>query len=116
MVAIQCVQHITMKLSLLNSANIAFNKKDELLRVIPYKMNGKVLNYGQGEGQIEIEGVVFGFYLNNENIYYMQFEEGVIDWIDLVKLIDAIILKIEKEFNSNIKLMAEGFYTNVKSI
>lgn len=105
-----------MKLILLNSANISFNKKDELLRVIPCNMDGKALNYGQGEGQVEIEGVVFGFYLNNENIYYMQFEEGVIDWKDLVELIKAIVLKIEKEFNSNIKLIAEGSYTNVQNI
>jgi inosine-uridine nucleoside N-ribohydrolase len=79
-------------------------------------MKGKVVNYGQGEGQVEIEGIVFGFYFGEDNKYYFTFEEGVIEWGRAKVLVDAILNKIQKEFGNDIKLLANGPLTNEADI
>jgi hypothetical protein len=101
-----------MKILLFNSNNIAFKTKDDLSRVIPVCMNGKVLNFGQGEGQVEIENTVWGFYVYSNSSYYMAYEEGSIDWGQLKALIDAILSQLKKEFGSSIEFIAEGPFTN----
>ena len=101
-----------MKLILKNSSNIEFQNKEDLNKVIPDKLNGKALNYGQGEGQVEIENTVWGFYVNEDDDYYMAYEEGVVSFKELINIIDAIVIKINKEFKIKTSIMAEGSFTN----
>ena len=105
-----------MKLQLLNSGDVEFKSEDDLSRVIPDGMIGKTLNFGQGEGQVEIENTVFGFYVNSKNCYFMAYEEGSIDWGQLKTLIDAILIQLKNEFGSSIELIAEGPLTNEPNI
>jgi hypothetical protein len=105
-----------MKLILLNSEKVDFKASHDLSLVIPKKMKGKVINYGQGEGQVEIEGIVFGFYVGDDKKYYFSFEEGVMEWERVKVLVDAILNKIQKEFGKDIKLLAKGPLTNEADI
>ena len=105
-----------MKLKLLNSEKVEFKDSNALSLVIPENMKGKVVNYGQGEGQVEIEGIVFGFYFGEDNKYYFSVEEGVTEWERIKVLVDAIQNKIQKEFGESIRLLAEGSLTNESDI
>jgi len=97
---------------LLNQKEISFSSREELAKAIPPEMLGKVLNYGQGEGQVEIESTVWGFYVNSSGIYYMAFEEGVIEWAQLDKVANAIVSILNQRFGVTIKLLVEGPFTN----
>ena len=101
-----------MKLILKNSSNIEFKSKEDLNKVIPDQLKGKALNYDQGEGQVEIENTVWGFYVNDNNEYYMTYEEGVISWEKLTIIINEIIAKINIEFKVETSIMTEGPFTN----
>lgn len=106
-----CVRD-SMKLLLKNSEDINFSCKADLAKAIPFGLSGKPLNYGQGEGQVEIEGTVWGFYIMPKNGYYMAFEEGVVDWEKIEKLVHAIADALTREFGKIITVVAEGPFTN----
>lgn len=97
-----------MKIVLFESENIDLTSKEDLALFIPDHLDGKVLNYGQGEGQIEIEGTVWGLYVNNENFYYFTLEEGFISWDKFTALVDSILVKVNSEFGVNFSLAVEG--------
>ena len=80
---------------------------EQLSQFIPVGLNGKPLNYGQGEGQMEIEGTVWGIYCN-KNTYLLQFEEGSLDWLTMQKLVVAILENISEKFGREIKYRVEG--------
>ncbi|MEH6547724.1 MAG: hypothetical protein V7701_14905 [Sneathiella sp.] len=101
-----------MKIKLLNSENVRFNSLQDLSKVIPEELSGKAVNYGQGEGQVEISNTVWGFYIDSDNNYYMQYEEGVEDWSLIQTLVASITEKINKEFGVEMKLVLEGPHTN----
>jgi hypothetical protein len=105
-----------MKLKLLNSDKVEFKDSNDLSLVIPENMKGRVVNYGQREGQVEIEGIVFGFYVGEDKKYYFSFEEGVGEWERIKVLVEAIESKIQKEFGEDIRLLAEGSLTNETDI
>ena len=101
-----------MKLLLNNSGNIDFSCKEDLAKAIPIGFQGKPINYGQGEGQVEIDGTVWGFYLNSDGSYYMVFEEGVVGWVKIDALVHGIINALTKKFGEKISVTAEGPFTN----
>lgn len=101
-----------MKILLNNSESIEFSCKDDLAKAIPTGIQGKPLNYGQGEGQVEIDDTVWGFYVNSEGCYYMAFEEGVVDWAKIEKLVHAIANALTQQFGNTITVTAEGPFTN----
>ncbi len=97
-----------MKLVLFESDDIEFNCAADLQCFIPEHLTGKVLNYGQGEGQFEIEGGVFGVYVNNDNNYYIAYEEGFMDWSILKTLVDAILDSVNEVYSTDMYFVAEG--------
>ncbi|WP_188151487.1 hypothetical protein [Teredinibacter waterburyi] len=101
-----------MKLILNNSEGIEFSCKEDLAKAIPVGIHGKPLNYGQGEGQVEIDDTVWGFYVNSEGSYYMAFEEGVVEWTKIVNLVHAITGALTQQFGKKITVSAEGPFTN----
>ena len=101
-----------MKIVLFESENIDLTSKGDLALFIPDHLNGKVLNYGQGEGQVEIEGTVWGLYVNTDNNYYFTFEEGFISWERFTSLVDEILAKLNQEFGVNFSLAVEGPISN----
>lgn len=63
-----------MNIIINDADNMAFTCLDDLANIIPKSCDGKVVNYGQGEGQIEIEDSIWGIYYNGENCYHLQYE------------------------------------------
>ncbi len=105
-----------MKLLLENSREISFTSKEDLSKAIPAGMIGKPLNYGQGEGQVEIAGAVWGFYVNSDGSYYMTFEEGLIKWEKFPELVNAIVKALNQHFNKSITVIAEGQFANEPNV
>jgi len=101
-----------VKLVLFNTEDIDFDCKETLAEVIPEDLSGKVLNYGQGEGQVEIERTVFGFYIGPDNNYYFQYEEGRADWDYLKYLVDCIYDNIKLRYGDDIELIADAPFTD----
>jgi hypothetical protein len=97
-----------MKLILFDSEDIELRCVDDLLCFIPEHLTGKVLNYGQGEGQFEIERTVWGVYVNNDNYYYIAYEEGGMDWSNLAILVDSILKSVNEAYTKNMCFVAEG--------
>ena len=97
-----------MKLLLGNGQNISFQNKDDLSKVIPFGLSGNTLNYGQGEGQVDIDGTVWGFYINSQGSYYMVLEEGVMEWSQMENLVSKIVGTINQRFGITAKVLVEG--------
>ena len=100
-----------MKL-LLNSKEIDFGSREDLEKAIPEGMSGHVLNFGQGEGQVEIESTVWGFYVNSEGFYYMDFEEGLIEFRKFEQLVGAITNALSLRFGVPLNVLVEGPFSN----
>jgi hypothetical protein len=100
-----------MKLLLNNSEDICFSCKNDLAKAIPFGSQGKPLNYGQGEGQVEIDGTVWGLYVNSEGGYYMAFEEGIVEWAKIEQLVHEISNALTQKFGKKITVTAEGLFT-----
>ncbi|MBW4693301.1 MAG: hypothetical protein KME27_16235 [Lyngbya sp. HA4199-MV5] len=81
---------------------------EDLPKLIPSTLNGKPLNYGQGEGQIEIEGTVWDLYYSENDTYILQFEEGVIEWLMLQKIVSALMENISDKFCRDVKFHIKG--------
>lgn len=101
-----------MKLVLFESEDIDFTSKEDLALFLPDHLEGRVLNYGQGEGQIEIEGTVWGLYVNSDNNYYFTFEEGFINWERFTYLVESILVTVNQEFDGRFSLAVEGPLSN----
>jgi hypothetical protein len=97
-----------MKIIIKGSQDIEISSIKDLSMIIPNSFNGKALNYGQGEGQVEIEGIIWGLYYGENNNYFLQYEEGFIDWNKFKDLFEAIIKQIQFEFGSHLKFCVEG--------
>jgi hypothetical protein len=100
-----------MKL-LLNSKEIGFGSREDLEKAIPEGMSGYVLNFGQGEGQVEIDSTVWGFYVNSEESYYMSFEEGLIEFREFERLVGAITNALSLRFGVPLNVSVEGSFSN----
>jgi len=97
-----------MRFTFKNSEKINFGCLEDLAIVIPENMQGKPLNFGQGEGQVEIEATVWGFYVNSNHQYYMVYEKGIEDWDSIQILASSIVNRISTKFNLDANLVVEG--------
>lgn len=84
---------------------------DDFNDLVPESYTGKCLNYGQGEGQVQIGDTVWGFYYGSDN-GVIQFEEGSISWEDFIIITNAIKKHIEKIMSCSIDLFLEGAFNN----
>lgn len=81
---------------------------EDLAKLIPSALDGKPLNYGQGEGQIEIDSTVWGVYCDENDTYILQFEEGVLEWLVLQKVVVALIENISNKSGQALTFYIEG--------
>ena len=101
-----------MELYLRGTDKIRFSCDEDLLKVIPDGSKGRALNFGQGEGQVEIDGTQWGFYIDQTGLYHMAFECGNLDWRTLNNLVEGIISAINKSFDVNVHVEVKGPFTN----
>jgi hypothetical protein len=105
-----------MKLLLETTSSISFNCKADLAKAIPLGKSGQPLNYGQGEGQVEIDGTVWGFYVDGEQSYQMAFEEGVVEWAKIQELVSEIVKALSHNFSTSISIHAVGPFTGATDV
>ncbi|MCH1919012.1 hypothetical protein L9G15_06140 [Shewanella sp. A3A] len=99
-----------MKAEILNGQAINISSLEELTRLVPNCYSGVGLNYGQGEGQVKILDTVWGFYLNSEYNYYLQFEEGSLDLSKFIDMVNAIQSHLQKLFGNDLVLKVDGMF------
>ncbi len=87
---------------------IEISSLNDLNKIIPHTANGRALNYGQGEGQIKINGTIWGMYCGVRGRYLLQYEEGLEDWSDFKMLLQQILEQIQSEFGPGLKFIIEG--------
>ena len=97
-----------MKIIISNAESIEFKSKIDLLQLIPDSIDGKILNYAQGEGQVLIGESVWGIYNSKEDECILQYEEGLIDFLTLLALTSRIIEKLKIEFDQNLVFKVQG--------
>ena len=90
-----------MRIELGPGFDVEFDSPAELARLIPKRLGGKVLNYGQGEGQLQIDAGVWGFYVGDSGLYYLAFEEGTYEHATFLTLVRELTSHIEGEFEGD---------------
>ena len=76
----------------------------DLEQIIPKNRKGKALNYGQGEGQVQIDETVWGIYYGRKKRYYIQYEEGSISPAGFKELWKDIIDHLTRNFTADITI------------
>lgn len=97
-----------MNIIIEGSKDVEISSLHDLAKIIPASLRGKALNFGQGEGQVEIEGTIWGMYCGGRENYLLQYEEGLISWEEFEPILKAIQDKIKIEFGSQIRFIVEG--------
>ena len=80
----------------------------ELGCFVPAGYEWKQLNYGQGEGQVEIAGCEWGFYIYSASALSVYLHVGRVDMAYAVDFIEAVARKIFSG-PSGFRVMIEGF-------
>ena len=97
-----------MKIIVSNAIEIEFRTKVDLLRLIPEGVDGNVLNYSEGEGQVLIGDSVWGIYSADKEIVVLKYEQGLIEFLTLLALTSRIIDKLKREFSQDLVFKVEG--------
>jgi hypothetical protein len=97
-----------MNIIIESDRKIEISSLSDLRKIIPHTTSGRALNYGQGEGQIEINGTIWGMYCGDREHYLLQYEEGLEDWSDFKMLLQQIMEQIQSEFGPGLKFIIEG--------
>ncbi|PKL74636.1 MAG: hypothetical protein CVV27_19480 [Candidatus Melainabacteria bacterium HGW-Melainabacteria-1] len=97
-----------MKIKLSDFDSVSICSLKDLERLIPANRQGLALNYGQGEGQFQIENTVWGIYLTSDQKYSLLYQEGSMEWEAFCALCSDMIQHIKTEFNQALKFTVEG--------
>ena len=93
-----------MLINFSNTRDVNLGSLGDLSKLIPTNRQGNALNYGQGEGQVQIDNTVWGFYVSNNGNYFMQYEEGVETWSTIQALVKEIEEHLQLQFGNNIHI------------
>lgn len=97
-----------MNIIIEGSQNLDISSPAELSKLLPPSLDGEVLNYGQGEGQVKIAGTVWGLYVRTDGKYYLQYEEGVCDWLLFQRIASALMEQMASTFGRGLEFKVEG--------
>ena len=106
---------VILKAIILNSQKMDIQNIEDLDALLPDGYSGKALNYGQGEGQIEISGSVWGFYVNLDSCYVLQYEEGDILVSSFVEILSALEARIKDVYGDGIQVKIQGMLNHHKT-
>ncbi|MDQ8205741.1 hypothetical protein [Pelagicoccus sp. SDUM812003] len=98
-----------MKISL-SGYKKEFLKLEDLEAIIPTGRKGKALNYGQGEGQVQIDDSVWGVYVGRSKEYFIQYEEGSLSKVAFKDLLNDLIDHLSESTESEMRIL--GIHEN----
>lgn len=82
----------------------------DLETIIPKNRSGEALNFGQGEGQVAIDGTVWGIYCGKQGNYFIQYEEGSLSPAEFNAFMKDLVDHLIVSFTPNVTIdgMLEG--------
>lgn len=96
-----------------NIDKIEYGKKgSELECFIPAEYEWKQLNFGQGEGQVLVDGCEWGFYYTDNNMIGIVLHEGDIDISQASIFIKKVKEKVSKSVSAEIEVVLVGDETS----
>ena len=105
-----------MRIIIRGSRGIEFRSLDDLAKLVPSTLTGKSLNYGQGEGQVQIEKTIWGVYVRQQDKdYCLQYEEGLEEPKEFQLILRAILNNLKSEFGQNLTFIVEGCLEHYES-
>ena len=87
-----------MKILIESSQKLEIKSIEDIGKLVPVGMQGRALNYGQGEGQFQIGNFIWGIYVESSQNYCLQFEEVYCSLHELQYMLSGIMKQIEAEF------------------
>ena len=103
-----------MRIAIGNDASIEVRESDDLLCLVPADSVGRVLNYGQGEGQVWIDGIVWGLYVDSSGHYYLQFEEGSLRWEEFDGRVSRILSHLQSTYGAS-TILVKGMHEHASA-
>lgn len=97
-----------MRLIIEGSQSLNIASREDLAMLVPPSFEGAVLNYGQGEGQFQVAGTVWGLYRDSSGNLYLQYEEGQCTWVEFQAIASAVIAQLPDQSGTEIVIKAEG--------
>ena len=97
-----------MKIAIEGDKAIRIGSLGDLARVLPAKLDGEVLNFDHGEGQVRVGKTVWGLYVGDNGKQYLQYEKGQCDWSELQGITNEIHHRLAQEFGADLKFKVEG--------
>lgn len=100
--------NITLQFRLKNADQMSIGSLADLAAMVPERMTGEALNYGQGEGQLRIGRSVWGFYVTNAGDRSFTLEEGVLSFEEASAIAIGIIDRVRSVWGSHIQSEVRG--------
>ena len=83
------------------------SRQSELSCFIPEGYDWEQTNYGQGEGQVRVEGSEWGFYYSDDGIN-ITLHEGIIPLSEAVRFVEKVAEKIYGQSISTVEIYAKA--------
>ena len=100
-----------MRIDLAIPNNFEIAQASDLEAFIPEALGGRVISYGQGEGQFALGMTVWGVYFDDFWNYYLQYEEWQCSWNALVRIVRVLLLHLDEKFGEIVATVS-GIYDN----
>lgn len=100
-----------MKIIIHDCPGLQSGTPNSLLGLFPRHLNARLDNFGQGEGQVELAGTIWGFYWRDNKTSYLQFEEGTLSWPELQTMVAEIVRSISEQLGREVEFSCEGWLT-----
>lgn len=97
-----------MKIAIEGVSSVRIDSCGDLIKVLPSKREGEVLNFDHGEGKVRVGKTVWGLYVGDNGKQYLQYEKGQCDWAELQDITNEIHQKLAQEFGAGLKFSVEG--------
>lgn len=89
--------------------NLRYGPSGEELRcLIPDGIVWQQLNYGQGEGQVSINGSEWGFYFPAEDSMLIVFHKGHMEFSTAISFIKSVHKKLSDTYNVDLRIEILG--------
>lgn len=103
-----------MKIAFEGNKSVRIGSREELGRILPPALNGEVVRFSDGEGQVRVADTVWGLYVADSGKQCLQYEEGHCDWSELQCITNKLLEQVTKEFGPDLKFSVQGCRTHYR--